>query len=128
MLALIGDIRSTAQGINPNFQVWVNGGEELYNSPYNTIPGGPVGPSDYLNVIDGMYKEQVLYDPGKENTSNRLYEKAMLDNCKNAGKPVILIEYVTGTTKVSDVKTTCASWGYGYYIANPNSESLRCRY
>jgi endo-alpha-1,4-polygalactosaminidase (GH114 family) len=62
----------------------------------------------------------VLYDPGKENSANRLYEKAMLDNCKNGGKPVVLIEYVTGTSDVSDVKTTCASWGYGYYIANPN--------
>ena len=69
-----------------------------------------------------MLKEQVLYPNGSKasNAANRSLEKSMLDNCKNAGHPVILVEYVTGATDVADVKSTCASWGYGYYVANPN--------
>jgi cysteinyl-tRNA synthetase len=112
MIDLIKDIGTTARLTNPNFLVYVNGGEELFSSP---APAGA-----YIAAINGMYKEQVLYDPNAANASNRAYEKTLLDNCKNAGKPVVLIEYVTGVTKVNDVKTTTASWGYGYYIANPN--------
>ena len=110
MIALINAIRTFAHSTNPNFIVFVNGGEELFS----------YSPPAYLNAIDGMYKEQVLYDPGKTNSSNRLYEKGMLDNAKNAGKPVVLIEYVSTAAEIADVKATCASWGYGYYIANPN--------
>jgi uncharacterized protein (TIGR01370 family) len=111
MIALINAIRTFAHSTNPNFIVFVNGGEELFS----------YSPPAYLNAIDGMYKEQVLYDGTKaENSANRLYEKGMLDNAKDAGKPVILIEYVSTAAQIADVKTTCASWGYGYYIANPN--------
>jgi cysteinyl-tRNA synthetase len=116
MITLIHQIRSFAKALNPNFQIWVNGGDELF----------AYSPASYVNSFDGMFKEQVLYrnpSAGKfitNPTAARLYEAQVLQTATNAGKPVILVEYVTGSEAIGDVKAECAAWGFGYYIANPD--------
>ena len=128
MTQFISNLRTYAHTLNPNFLVWVNGGEELFNPSlagegYTFTPTIP-----YASVIDGMYKEQVCYNSygHAANTANRNFEAAMLDLCTAAGKPVVLIEYVDGgansetTTEIADVVAWAAAQGFGYYIAASN--------
>lgn len=112
MTTFIQNLRNFAHTTTPNFKIWVNGGEELF----------AYSPPAYVNSFDGMLKEQVCYADSTHvnNTASRNAEHSLLVNATNAGKPVILIEYVTGSTEVNDVKNQCATWGFGYYIANPN--------
>lgn len=111
MIALVAAIRAHAHATDPSFEVWVNGGEELfaYSAP------------SWLDSLDGMYKEQVCYNEtsaaGPTSSGDRSAEFTMLANCTGGGKPVVLIEYVTGAGPIADVKAVCAAQGYGYYIA-----------
>ena len=128
MTQYIYNLRTYAHSINPNFQVWVNGAEELFNPSlagegYTFTPTIP-----YASVIDGMLKEQVVYNSygNAASTANRNFEYAMLVNCTNAGHPCILVEYVDGgnntttANEVADVKSWCAAHDFGYYIAASN--------
>jgi cysteinyl-tRNA synthetase len=117
MVTLIQAIRTHAHVTKPSFKIWVNGGEELFAA---------ATAGTYLACLDGMFKEQVCYanpSPGSftaNSTGDRNAERTMLRNATDSGKPVILIEYVTGSPAITDVKAVCATWGFGYYIADPN--------
>ena len=108
MVNLVESLKQYATSKDPNFKVWVNGGEELFSHP------------DYVKAIDGVFKEEVYYtDHGtKQPVSETQYTLQNLDKAIAAGKPVVAIEYVTGATKIADIHTQAAHDGLGSYIGN----------
>jgi cysteinyl-tRNA synthetase, unknown class len=118
MIALIQSIRDHAHAQNPAFKIWVNGAEEmLYPNPDHAVGPG------YFNSFDGMYKEEVFYSNGNlQSFGNYDFTAKNLQKAVNAGRPAIAIEYITGAAKVANVKSLCAGYGIGYYIATPNLE------
>lgn len=120
MLTFVAAIRSHCVASKPGFKLIVNGGEELFS--YGS------GPSAYSTSFDVMFKEQVCYNSygSPVSNANRNVEYALLVNSTNAGKPVILIEYIDGgintttANEVADVRAWCLAHGFGYYIAASN--------
>jgi uncharacterized protein (TIGR01370 family) len=108
MVNLIKSLRDYAHTKNPNFKIWVNGGEELLDN------------STYIQSIDGMYKEEVFYsDSGNiQPASESSWAVNQLHKAIAAGKDVVVVEYVTGATKVADVHAKAAAAGFGSYIAH----------
>ncbi|NJL08025.1 MAG: hypothetical protein HC900_07005, partial [Methylacidiphilales bacterium] len=109
MKSLVKELSAYAKSLNPNFQVWVNGGEGLLTD------------KTYVNAIDGMLKENLFYDfdgSSKIAAAETQYSLNLLKNAINAGKPVIAVEYVAGNaTKVADVHAKAAAAGIGSYVA-----------
>jgi len=111
MLTLIENIRTRAHAKAPNFRIWANGAEALLDNPR------------YAAAIDGMYKEEVFFlnnalQPAREyDFTARQLRKAV-----TAGRDVVCIEYITGAAKVTTCKSLCASYGFGYYVADPDLE------
>ena|SRR6185437_4051348 len=129
MVGLISTLDAYGKAQKPGFITVVNGAEILHNPsvdfPTMTAPTNP----SYADTFNVQFKEQVCYSSFNNplNTANRNFEVALLDFAKNAGKPVVLIEYVdnasnvpTSTTETNDVKAFCAAHGYSYYIAASN--------
>jgi cysteinyl-tRNA synthetase, unknown class len=69
-------------------------------------------------------QEELFYkDNGSpQSAANVNFNLNLLDNLVAAGKPVIAVEYVTGSAKVTSVESKAPAAGIGYYIANPNLE------
>src|SRR5258708_27808597 len=93
MVNLVESLKQYATSKDPHFKVWVNGAEELLSH------------SDYVNTIDGMFKENVFYtDSGqKQPASETQYTLQNLDKAVAAGKPVAAVEYVSGAADIADV-------------------------
>lgn len=108
MVDLIKSLKQYATSKDPDFKVWVNGAEELLDHP------------DYVAAIDGMFKEEVYYtDTGsKQPVAETQYTIENLQKAVDAGKPVVVIEYVTGATKIADVHAQAERDGVGSYIAD----------
>jgi cysteinyl-tRNA synthetase len=108
MVNLVESLKDYATSKDPNFKVWVNGAEELLSHP------------DYVSKIDGMFKEEVYYtDHGtKQPASESQFTVDNLEKAVAAGKPVVVIEYVTGATKIADVQAQAAHDKLGSYIAD----------
>ena len=108
MVNLIASLKQYATSKDPDFKVWVNGAEELLDHP------------DYVKAIDGMVKEEVYYsdDGKKQPASETQYTLENLHKAVDAGKPVVVIEYVDGATKIADVHQQAARDGLGSYIAD----------
>lgn len=120
MIALIQSIRDHAQAQDPAFKICVNGAEEmLYPNPDSAVGSG------YLETFDVMFKEEVFYSNGNLQTFNNYdFTAQNLQKAVSTGRPAIAIEYITGATKVANVKSLCAGYGIGYYIANPNLDLI----
>jgi cysteinyl-tRNA synthetase len=112
MVSLIQYLADYAHAKDPNFKIWVNasGAEDLMTN------------STFINSIDGAFEEELFYkDNGTPQTTASVnYNLNLLDNLVAAGKPVITVEYVTGTTAVANVQAEAAAAGIGSYVANPN--------
>jgi cysteinyl-tRNA synthetase len=136
MIAYIQNVRNYCQTKKPGFVVWVNSG--VYGSDGFDVPltdTATYGTSPrYVDVIDGMFIEEVLYSYSggsvKANSSaNRTDMHTALSPVVTAGKPVSLVEYCGsgGVTVVGgvpnaihDVRNTATSWNMGYYISEAN--------
>ncbi|MBR1123076.1 endo alpha-1,4 polygalactosaminidase [Bradyrhizobium lablabi] len=108
MVDLVVSLKQYAVSKDPSFKVWVNGAEELLDH------------ANYLNAIDGMFKEEVYYtDSGqKQPVSETQYTVENLQKAVDAGKPVVVIEYVSGATKIADVHAQATRDGLGSYVAH----------
>jgi uncharacterized protein (TIGR01370 family) len=112
MVTLIQELANYARAQNPNFQIWINssGAEPMLTN------------TTLLNTINGAYEEQLYYQNATQATDSAdlNYNVNLLDNVTKAGKSVIAIEYVSGSTQVANVESEAKADGFGYYIANPN--------
>lgn len=108
MVDLIKSLKQYATSKDPDFKVWVNGAEELLDH------------QDYVAAIDGLVKEEVYYtDTGsKQPVASTQYTMNNLQKAVDAGKPVVVIEYVDGATKIADVHAQAARDGVGSYIGD----------
>src|ERR1700694_4870332 len=108
MVNLVESLKAYATSKDPNFKVWVNGAEELLSH------------SDYVNTIDGMFKENVFYtDSGqKQPASETQYTLQNLDKAIAAGKPVVAVEYVSGAANIADVHAQAAHDNVGSYVGH----------
>ena len=114
MKSLVKELSAYAKSLNPNFKVWVNGGEGLLTD------------ASYVKAIDGLFKENLFYDfdgSNKISAADTKYSLDLLKYATNAGKPVVAIEYVAGNaTKVADVHAKAAK--AGMEATSPSSSSM----
>ncbi|MEK9281581.1 MULTISPECIES: endo alpha-1,4 polygalactosaminidase [unclassified Bradyrhizobium] len=114
MVDLVVSLKQYAVSKDPDFKVWVNGAEELLDH------------TNYLNAIDGMFKEEVYYtDSGKKQPlAETQYTLENLQKAVDAGKPVVAIEYVSGASKIADVHTKASHDGIGSYVAHLDLDGI----
>jgi uncharacterized protein (TIGR01370 family) len=114
MVDLVENLAAHARAISPGFKIWVNGGEGLLSH------------GDYLQAIDGLYKENVYYTDGGEKQS-AAWTAATVDQLHvavAAGKDVVAVEYVSGADKVADVQAQAGQDGFGSYVAHLNLDDI----
>ena len=90
MACLVAAVRHAGKEINPAFEVYINGGMELYNSACPSEKG------DFLSLIDGQLKEDTWYN--EKGSAKAEWTKDDIDYLKRAveaKKPVFLIDYFT---------------------------------
>jgi uncharacterized protein (TIGR01370 family) len=107
MVDLVKAMSDYAKSLNPDFQVYVNNGEELLAN------------TTYLNAIDGVLKESLYFTGGQKNSASDVaWSTRYLDMAKAAGKNVSVIDYVSDPAKIADVRAQATADGYGYYTSN----------
>jgi cysteinyl-tRNA synthetase len=88
----------------PQFLVFVQNCEELGKHP------------DYLAAVSGIGREDTWYNGNKPNKASDIAEiLANLDRFKDAGKPVLCIDYVTREKLIDDFYAKAAAKGYVPY-------------
>jgi uncharacterized protein (TIGR01370 family) len=107
-----------ASSSNPSFLIMANGSEEGF--AYN---------SGYATNIDVFWKEECFYSnlpdfPSFQIDSGYMYTVGNINLARSVKPtlPIAVVEYVSGSTAINDVKTKCAAQNYGWYIAAPNGQ------
>lgn len=112
MIKLITELANYARAKSPDFKIWINssGAEDLMLD------------KTLVATIDGAFEEELFYrdDGTPQRKVDTDYNLNLLNNLIAAGKPVISIEYVTGSTIIADIRAKAAAAGVGTYIANPD--------
>ena len=89
MVAFVKDIAGYARGNEPDFMVFVQNAEELSRH------------SDYVQTVSGIGKEDLFYNGNRRKPGNEVnYSIEQLDRFKDAGKPVLVTDYVTRRAKI----------------------------
>jgi cysteinyl-tRNA synthetase len=94
MVDFVTAISAYAKHLDPGFQIFVNGGEDLLPS------------SSFMNAIDGINKESLYYGVrglGVHNDNDMVsYSLGLLKTAVAAGKTVLNIEYVSTDAAITD--------------------------
>ena len=116
MRQFVGKISTEAKKANPSFLVVPQGGVGLF-----TDKGRPA--NDYLKAIDGIGQEEIFY--GFDNKDNRKTPKKETDHflkllavARNAGKPVLSIDYASRKELVDDAYAKNAAAGFVPFVAD----------
>lgn len=114
MIRLVQELADYAHAKVPGFKIWVNtsGAEPMLNNPA------------FVAAVDGSLEEELFYqDNGStQRAADVQFNLDLLHKLTAAGKPVIAVEYVTGSAKVQDVHNKAAAAGIGSYVAKPDLE------
>jgi cysteinyl-tRNA synthetase, unknown class len=112
MVAFIAHLSAYAKSKNPNFLVIMQNAEDL------------LGRADLRACLDGIAKEELLYGierPEKPNASEDVtHTRAMLDLMKDAGKLVLVVEYLEDPAKIRHAVETARAFGYTLHISPKN--------
>ncbi len=106
MVAFVKDIASYARVTHnqPGFQVFVQNAEELSRH------------SDYVHTVSGIGKEDLFYYGNRCQPADEVrWSVKQLDRFKEAGKPVLVIDYVTERAKIDAFYRMAHSHGYVPY-------------
>jgi cysteinyl-tRNA synthetase len=106
MVAFVKDIASYARVTHnqPGFQVFVQNAEELSRH------------SDYVHTVSGIGKEDLFYYGNRRQPADEVrWSVKQLDRFKEAGKPVLVIDYVTERAKIDAFYRMAHSHGYVPY-------------
>jgi cysteinyl-tRNA synthetase, unknown class len=89
---------------HPDFQVFVQNAEELSRR------------SDYVQTVSGIGKEDLFYDGNHRQPADEVrWSVKQLDRFKQAGKPVLVTDYVTKRDKIDAFYKKAESHGYVPY-------------
>jgi cysteinyl-tRNA synthetase len=116
MVAFVKDIATHARETKgrTGFQVFVQNAEELSVHP------------DYLQTVSGIGKEDLFYDGNRRQPTGEVnWSVSHLDTFKDAGKPVLVTDYVTEKAKVDAFYQRARSHGYVPYVTRRALDVLR---
>ncbi len=119
MRELVIGISQYAKSKNPDFNIVPQNGIELV-----TDNGDESGTAhkEYLNAIDGNGQEDLFYgyddDDQKSPAASTNYLKPFLNISKKAGKTILVTDYCSTTSKVTDSYSQNANMGYISFAAN----------
>jgi cysteinyl-tRNA synthetase len=98
---------------HPGFEVFVQNAEGLSVH------------SDYVRTVSGIGKEDLFYDGNRRQPSAETsYSVRQLDRFKRAGKPVLVIDYVTRRATIDDFYSKALSRGYVPYATRRDLDVL----
>ena len=106
MVAFVKDIANYARVTqnHPGFQVFVQNAEELSTHP------------DYVQAVSGIGKEDLFYNGNRRQPADEVrWSVQQLDRFKDAGKPVLVTDYVTERAKIDAFYNKAHSNGYVPY-------------
>lgn len=115
MVEFVKDIATYARtnGGGPDFRVYVQNAEELSRHP------------DYLAAVSGIGREDLFYNGNRPQSKSEVrYATRQLDRFKAAGKPVLVIDYVTKRDKINDFYRKASSRGYVPYATRRDLDVL----
>ena len=97
----------------PGFEVYFQNAEGLSVHP------------DYVRTVSGIGKEDLFYDGNRrQSAAETSYSVRRLDRFKRAGKPVVVIDYVTQRAKIDDFYRKALSNGYVPYATRRDLDIL----
>lgn len=112
-------ISQYSKAINPNFVIIPQNGIELITID-GEIDGDPS--TDYLNAIDGHGQEDLFYgydsDDQATNAADSDYLKSYLDKSKSFGKKILVTDYCSTPSKMSNSYSTNSLLNYISFAAN----------
>jgi cysteinyl-tRNA synthetase, unknown class len=98
---------------HPDFQVYVQNAEELSTHP------------DYVQTVSGIGKEDLFYDGNRRQPAGEVrWSVKQLDRFKEAGKPVLVTDYVTQRDKIDAFYRKANSHGYVPYATHRDLDVL----
>ncbi|KGO86595.1 hypothetical protein Q765_10245 [Flavobacterium rivuli WB 3.3-2 = DSM 21788] len=115
-------ISQAAKALNPNFAVIPQNGIELV-----TTNGEDDGTPDtaYLSAIDGNGQEDLFYgydnDDQATNNDDTAYLRTLLNISKNAGNTILVTDYTSTPSKITDSYSKNAAAGYVSFAATHRS-------
>jgi len=111
-------ISQAAKAVNPNFVVIPQNGVELVTAN-DEEDGAPA--TEYLNAIDGNGQEDLFFGYDKDDTATKTadntYLRSFLDVSKNAGKTILVTDYCSTQSQITESYQKNASAGYTSYAA-----------
>jgi cysteinyl-tRNA synthetase len=97
----------------PNFQVFVQNAEELSRHP------------DYVGAVSGIGKEDLFYNGNRRQPADEVrWSVQQLDRFKEAGKPVLVTDYVTRRARIDAFYQKARSHGYVPYATRRALDTL----
>lgn len=82
--------------------------------------------SDYLDVVDGLGKEDIFYyGNDKQSTEDINYSIRLIDEFKKAGKIVLSVDYCTKTKTIDDYYSKANEKGYIPYSTERELDTLK---
>ena len=112
-------ISQYSKAINPNFAIIPQNGIELITND-GEINGNPS--TNYLNAIDGHGQEDLFYgydfDDQATNAADSDYLKSYLNKSKDFGKKILVTDYCSTPSKMSNSYSTNRSLNYISFAAN----------
>ncbi len=97
----------------PGFQIFVQNAEELSRHP------------DYVPTVSGIGKEDLFYYGNRRQPADEVrWSVRQLDRFKEAGKPVLVIDYATRRATIDDFYRKALSRGYVPYATRRDLDVL----
>jgi cysteinyl-tRNA synthetase len=115
MVDFVKDIATYARVTHdhPNFQVFVQNAEELSSHP------------DYVEAVSGIGKEDLFYNGNRRQPDAEVrWSVQQLDRFKEAGKPVLVTDYVTRRARIDAFYQKAQSHGYVLYATRRDLDAL----
>ena len=113
MVDFVKDIAGYATQNHPNFQVFVQNAEELSRHP------------DYVQAVSGIGKEDLFYNGNRRQPAGEVrWSVNQLDRFKQAGKPVLVTDYVTERARIDAFYRKAHSHGYVPYATRRAFDTL----
>ena len=98
---------------HPDFRVFVQNAEELSRYP------------DYVQTVSGIGKEDLFYDGNRRQPASEVrWSVKQLNRFKEAGKPVLVTDYVTQRYKIDAFYKKAQSHGYVPYATRRDLDVL----
>ena len=117
MIAFVGALAAHARALKPGFLVVPQNGEDL------------LADKDYLAVIDGAGKEDLLFGESKNDRPNDPESieanVKLLQLLTHAGKPVFAVEYLDSPEKIAAARKRLLGYGFIPYFADRALDRMR---